>query len=634
MSLMIATSKYCQDICLRTIFTLTAMLTLCSPVLASDNAALGQLSNLLGNQNDDILTVDQAFPFTAKLTTPNTLQLYWNIAEEHYLYREKFQIGLTQNDQEVAYSHSFPAGKFKQDPLLGHTEVYTTPLRLTLQFPSVNPDLPLILTVKYQGCSERYGICYPPMSKTQTLSIPDNVLIATATITSTTSDITQASLVVSEQDRLAGYLTSGNYPLMILVFFGFGLLLSLTPCVFPMIPILSGIIAGQREITTRKAFMLSLTFVLAMALTYTFAGVLAGLFGQNLQAVFQNPWIISVFSLIFVILSLSMFGFYQLQLPTSLQGKLAAISHQQEGGTLVGAAIMGALSALIVGPCVAPPLTAALIVIGQTGDALLGGLALFSLSLGMGIPLLVIGTSAGNLLPKAGSWMVTVKAIFGVALLAVAIWMLGRILPPSLTMFLWGTLFIVSAAYMGAMEPLPADSAGWHTLWKGLGLVLLVAGILLLIGVASGNKHLLQPLYQPAVTVESSNNQALPFKRIKSLADIEQHLRIAQQNQQTVLLDFYADWCISCHEMEAFTFGDPQVKIALKDMLLLQADVTQNDKVDRALMKHFSVMGPPSLLFFDTQGQEHNAYRIVGHVAAKPFSDHIKRFQQSLLPTP
>ena len=297
MTLITSAIQQLRNTSLRAIFLLVIPFITCSPTLAGDNAALGQLNNLLGNQEDNILTVDQAFPFSAKLTTPNTLQLHWNIAEEHYLYREKFQISLTQNNQAVAYTHVFPAGKFKQDPLLGHTEVYTKPLNLILQLPLVNPDLPLTLTVNYQGCSERYGTCYPPMSKTQTLSVPDRVPAAnTAKTSPITPDSTQESLLISEQDRLASYLTAGNYPLMILVFFSFGLLLSLTPCVFPMIPILSGIIAGQRELTTRKAFILSLTFVLAMALTYTVAGVLAGLFGQNLQAAFQNPWIISIFS--------------------------------------------------------------------------------------------------------------------------------------------------------------------------------------------------------------------------------------------------------------------------------------------------------------------------------------------------
>jgi thiol:disulfide interchange protein DsbD len=358
------------------------------------------------------------------------------------------------------------------------------------------------LVAKYQGCAER-GICYPPQTKRVRLSLPD-ATGATATaapaLPAASPPVASppgivAAEPVSEQDRIAAVLAGGSLWAVVALFFGFGLLLAFTPCVFPMIPILSGIIAGQgSRITTRRAFVLSLVYVLAMALTYAVAGVLAGLFGANIQAAFQDPWILSAFALVFVALALSMFGFYELQLPSALQSRLAELSNRQEGGTLIGVAIMGLLSALIVGPCVAPPLAGALIFIGQTGDALLGGVALFFLSLGMGAPLIAIGTSAGKLLPRAGAWMDAVKAAFGVALLAVAILLLERILPAALSMLLWGLLLICSAVYLGALSQLPATAGGWDRLWKGLGVAMLIYGALMLAGAAAGGKDTLQPL--------------------------------------------------------------------------------------------------------------------------------------------
>jgi thiol:disulfide interchange protein DsbD len=427
-------------------------------------------------------------------------------------------------------------------------------------------------------------------------------------------------------DEIAATLQGGSLLVIVGVFFLLGLGLAFTPCIFPMIPILSGIIAGQGEnITTRKAFILSLVYVLAMALTYTFAGVLAGLFGANLQATFQNPWILSTFAGVFVLLALSMFGFYDLQLPTSLQSKLTEMSNKQQGGSLLGVAIMGLLSALIVGPCVAPPLAGALIYIGQTGDALLGGLALFSLSLGMGAPLLVIGASAGKLLPRAGSWMNAVKAVFGVALLGVAILLLERIIPTDIAMLLWGILLIVSAVYMGALRHLEIEASGWQKLWKGLGVVFLVYGALMLVGAAAGGKDTLQPLRGLAIGGAAHSTQELVFKRIKTTTDLERELAAASARGQTVMLDFYADWCVSCKEMEKYTFSDPQVIEALQETLLLQADVTANDAEDQALLQgHFGLPGPPAIMFYGTDGQERKNYRVIGFKPADEFTAQVK----------
>jgi thiol:disulfide interchange protein DsbD len=394
-----------------------------------------------------------------------------------------------------------------------------------------------------------------------------------------------------------------------------------------MIPILSGIIAGQGpDITTRKAFVLSLVYVLAMALTYTVVGVLAGLFGANLQAAFQNPWVLTSFALIFVLLALSMFGFYELQLPSSFQSKLAEMSNKQEGGTLIGVAIMGLLSALIVGPCVAPPLFGALIYISQTGDAVLGGVALFALSMGMGAPLIAIGTSAGKLLPRAGAWMDAVKAVFGVALLGVAIFMLERILPPAVAMLLWGLLLICSAVYMGALTQLPAGSSGWSKLWKGLGVFLLIYGALMLLGAAAGGKDTVQPLRGLAVGGGGGAAAEASFTRVKTVEDLDREIAKAGALGKPVMLDFYADWCVTCKELERYTFSDPAVIEEMNRFVLLKADVTANDDEDQALMQgRFGIPGPPAILFFDTSGNELKGYRMVGFKPADAFVEHLRR---------
>ncbi|NNF96486.1 MAG: protein-disulfide reductase DsbD, partial [Halobacteria archaeon] len=480
----------------------------------------------------------------------------------------------------------------------------------------------------YQGCAEKTGICYPPIKKTLSFNLPvATSLIATAEATAPPAQ----TEVVSEQDQIAASLKTGNTLLIILTFFGFGLLLAFTPCVFPMIPILSSIIIGQGEhLTTRKAFIMSLTYVLAMALTYTVAGVIAGMVGENLQAAFQNPWVLGSFAAVFVALSLSMFGFYELQMPASLQSRLTEISNRQQGGTLAGVAVMGFLSALIVGPCVAAPLAGALIYIGQTGDAVLGGSALFALSLGMGAPLIAIGTSAGKLLPRAGGWMDAIKAVFGVLLLAVAIWMLERVIPPAITMVLWAMLLIASAVYMKALDSLRADSSGWQKLWKGIGVILLVLGSLELIGAAAGGRDYLQPLKGIQLTGagSASSQQHLSFKRIKSVEDLEVELADASNQGKMVMFDFYADWCVYCKDYEKYVFTDRRVQQALSKVVLLQADVTANDAQDKALLKHVNVTAPPAILFFDKHATEMRGYRLVGSMNADEFLVHVNKLTQ------
>jgi thiol:disulfide interchange protein DsbD len=458
------------------------------------------------------------------------------------------------------------------------------------------------------------------MQKTVDLQLPavQQVLPAEAT-----SDNSQPKL--SEEDQIVNALQQDTLWLTLLSFLGFGLLLSFTPCIFPMIPILSGIIVGQgKQITTSKAFLLSLCFVLASALTYTLLGILAALFGSNLQATFQQPWIIILFSTIFVLLSLSMFGFYNLEIPKSLQARLHNSSDKHRDGSFIGAGIMGALSALIVGPCVAAPLAGALIYIGKTGDIVLGGSALFAMGFGMGIPLLLMGASAGKLLPKAGNWMNSTKAVFGVIMLAVSVWMLDRILPASVTMLLWAILLIIPSIYLYAIDALPENASGWQKLLKGFGVIMLSYGVILLIGLAIGNTNPLKPLSGMGMIAQGVE-QKLAFKKITSLTDLEENLQQAGNNQQWVMLDFYADWCISCKEMEAYTFTDSRVINKLSKVMLLKADVTANSEADKALLKRFKLIGPPGIIFFDPTQKERHEMRIIGYQDADKFISQLDR---------
>jgi thiol:disulfide interchange protein DsbD len=615
------------------------------PTTAAGGPALDAVKNLgssLGLSGDgDFLEPDAAFRHEVLVQNAHTLQVRFTIADGYYLYRDKFRFALSGKGVTLG-SPQLPPGEMKKDETFGdvavfHKEVIAT---LPLQRGSLAASA-VVLNSEFQGCAEK-GLCYPPIKKSDALDLPPAEAAPTPAQAPSISTPAPAAPTaqggvtvadppapVAEQDALAARLAGGDRLLTLGAFFIAGLLLAFTPCVFPMIPILSGIIAGQGDrITTRRAFVLSVVYVLSASLAFTVAGVLAGLFGGNLQAWFQNPWILTTFALVFVALSLSMFGFYDLQMPASLQGRLTALSNNQEGGTLTGTAVMGLLSALIVGPCVTPPLIGALIYIGNTGDAVLGGLALFSLSLGMGAPLVAIGTGAGQLLPRAGAWMDAVKAVFGVLLLGVAIWLLERILPASVTLLLSSALLIVSAVYMGALEPVPAGASGWRRLWKGLGFVALLQGVLLLLGVAAGGNDLLQPLKgimaagSPAASPAAAAH-GLAFQRIKGVEGLQRAL--ADAKGKPVMFDFYADWCISCKEMEKYTFSDPAVQAALKDAVLLQADVTPNDALDQALLKHFKLFGPPAILFFDAQGKEIPGTRVVGFKNAADFAAHVRK---------
>ena len=632
-----------------------------SPAPAPGPGGKPPLSQSLGlaepGDGRDLLPAEEAFRFSAEVLAPDRLGLHWTIAPGTFLYRDKLSLSLEGPAGVGLGDYRLPEGELarnavKPDGSLGDVMIYRDGIRFDLPLRGTDTGAQTVtLLSQFQGCAD-IGVCYPPQKVRVTLPLsgaspgktsdagpapspassptPDN---ATYPAAEPARGPAEGSPLVagetgSEQDRIAATLAGGNTWAALALFFGFGLLLALTPCVFPMIPILSGIIAGHGPgLSTRRAFWMSLTYVLAMSLTYAIAGLLAGLGGANLQAAFQDPWILTFFALVFVALALSMFGFYDLQLPSSLQSRIAAFSQRQEGGHLIGVAIMGALSALIVGPCVAPPLAGALIFISQTGDALLGFAALFALGLGMGAPLLVIGTSAGKLLPRAGIWMEAVKAVFGVALLAVAILLLERILPPAIAMLLWGTLLICSGIYMGALHHLPAEASGWRKLWKGLGLVILVYGALMLVGAAAGGKDTLQPLRGLSLGLGSSAGEPsqVHFKNIKGTAGLDRELAAARASGRPVLLDFYADWCVSCKEMERYTFSDPQAARKMARFVLLQADVTANDAEDQALMQgRFGIPGPPAILFFDAQGQERRDRRLVGFLPAADFAAHLR----------
>ncbi|MCK5877654.1 MAG: protein-disulfide reductase DsbD [Candidatus Marithrix sp.] len=561
----------------------------------------------------EFLKVEEAFILSAKFANPDQILASWQIAEGYYLYRDKLNFTLTGG---VLGAIELPPSKLKSDDYFGDVEIYQqSPLEINLPFNQMEqPNL--ILTVKYQGCAFG-GLCYPPMTKVVNLTYP----------TGTVSKDTTNNL--SEQDQLANLLSSANFLYTIMIFFGLGVLLSLTPCVFPMIPILSGIIIGQgKNITTYKSFLMSLVYVVAMALTYAIVGALTAILGGNLAATFQTPWILFSFAFVFILLSLSMFGFYELKVPNFIQTKVTNISNRQQSGTLFGVAIMGVLSALIVGPCVAAPLVGALIYISQTGDWILGGTALFVMGIGMGIPLLLIGLSAGHFLPKAEQWMDAVKSVFGILLLGVAIWMVERVIPAQITILLWANLLIISAIYMGALDKIAP--IGWLKLWKAIGFIFLIYGILLIIGVAAGSKSLFQPLqvFTATKVVQSNPDEKLiiEFKNIKGISGLEREL--ATTVGKPVILDFYADWCISCKEMEHFTFSDAEVQKGLANFILLKADVTLNDDQDKALYKKFGIFGPPAILFFDSNGQELRSNRVVGFMPAEEFSQHLTKVLQ------
>ncbi len=591
----------------------------------------------LGDTNAP-LHPDEAFGFDIVADDKQNLSVRWSITPGHYLYQDKLGFNITEPTAGVSLGEPvLPKGIEENDQYFGDIIIYNENFDVKLPFAGKTDSI--TVKVGYQGCSKLTGICYPPQTKSQTIDLSSAKMATASAVATTVASVTtntdsttaSAPVKVSEQDDFANKLRNNTLFASLFLFFLAGIALTFTPCVFPMIPILSGIIAGQgSDTSTKKSFFLSLSYVLMMALTYAVVGVIAALSGENLQVALQNPWVIGTFAGLFVLLSLAMFGFYELQMPASVQNKLASLSNSQTGGSMINAGIMGFLSALIVGPCVTAPLIGALIYIAQTKDVIVGGTSLFALGLGMGVPLMIVGTSAGKILPKAGAWMDKVKAGFGIMMLALAIWMLERIVSMQMVVLLSGILVIFTAVYMGALDTLSDSSTGWKRFFKASGLVTLLYGAMLLFGAASGSGSLIQPLKGSFVSGGSTGTntveQGLIFTPFKGIKGLDEALALAKQQNKTVMLDFYADWCIACKEMEHTTFMDSTVITSLKDTVLLQADVTLNDDQDKALLKKFGLFGPPAILFFDKEGQENLPYRIVGEIKAKPFNDHIIQF--------
>jgi len=576
------------------------------------------LNGLLGSvktTGDDFLPPDQAFRFDALAGGSDQVVLNWEIAEGYYLYRARIKVTTPSASAQLGAAQ-FPAGQFKTDEYFGRQEIYHHELRVTVPVArAAGGAFSLPLQVTYQGCAEK-GLCYPPITKSVSVALARGAGSAGGGGVSGSS-----GLGTSEQSRFA-QLLAGNFFLMIGGFYLAGLLLAFTPCVLPMVPILSGIIAGaSAPVTTGRAFTLSLIYVLGMALTYTAAGIIGAAMGREVQALFQQWWVLALFAAVFVAMALSMFGLYTVQMPVAIQTRIANLSNRQSAGTLGGVAIMGALSALIVTTCVGPALVAALLVIGQSGQMARGGAALFAMSIGMGTPLLIVGASAGKLLPKAGAWMDFVKKLFGVMMLAVAAWMLARIVPERVTLLLWAVPAL-TLAWLLWFELKARSAARWALRVAGLAVGLY--GVALAAGSALGGSDPLAPI--PALAREQ---RQLPFRAIHTVADLDREVRAASAAQRGVLLDFSADWCTSCKEMERYTFTDPGVQGALADVSLLRADVTADDADSQALLKHFGIIGPPTIAFYGADGHERSQYRVVGYMKAGEFAARVRAALQS-----
>src|SRR6266850_955334 len=563
---------------------------------------------------DELLEPDKAFRFSARALDAATVEVRYAIADGYYLYRERFRFAAEPATVRLG-EPQFSKGQIHEDKFFGKQETYRKEVRIRLPLEAAGAER-LKLLVTSQGCAD-LGVCYVPQVQSAELRLASlggsrsSIFKENEAFASSPEGTSSA---VSDDVRFAGVLESGRLWAVMAVFFGAGLLLTFTPCVLPMIPILSGIIVGEgRKVTRGRALLVSLAYVLGMAVTYTAIGIAAALSGSLLSAALQNAWVLGAFALVFVVLALSMFGFYELQLPSGWQARLTEASNRLGGGHWGAVALMGALSAAIVSPCIAAPLAGALLYIGQTRDAVLGGTALFSMAIGMGVPLVLVGVSGGVLLPKAGQWMRAVKQFFGVLLLAVAIWILSPVIPVAAQMFLWAALLIGAGVFLRVLEPLGKEASGWERLGKVAGILALLLGAAQGIGALSGGRDPLRPL---AGLFAQSREEPLQFEAVKTLADLDGRLKTADK---AVMLDFYADWCVSCKEMERFTFSDPQVRARLAGMTLLRADVTANNAEDKALLKRYRLFGPPGIVFFDAGGREVEGLRVIGYQPPEKF---------------
>ena len=543
-----------------------------------------------------------AFKPQVRAIDARTLEVRFEITRGYYLYGDKFRFQLDAEGAALG-APRLPKGKSVEDATFGRVDVYYDRVRLTL--PVERPPgeaLAATLHITSQGCAEA-GVCYPPLRQSLPVELPPAGAVTAS-----------AGLSGDESGTIGRWLGEAAPWLVVVSFFGFGLLLAFTPCVFPMLPIVSGIIVGAgTQVTPRRGLLLSLAYVFGMAVAYAAAGVAAGLSGTLLAAALQNAWVLGGMAALFVALALSMFGVYELQLPSAWQSQVTEEAGHFRAGSLPGVAAMGAVSALVVGPCVAAPLAGALLYIGQTGDALLGGVALFFMALGMGVPLVAVGASAGALLPRAGAWMDGVKKAFGVALLATAWSLLAPVLPPAFYLGGWAVLCIVTAIWLRAIDPLPVHAPGGLRVLKGVAVVLLLVGCVQLVGAFSGASDPWRPLAGLRATEAAPK---LPFERVRTLAELEARISAAGR---PVLVDYYADWCVACKDMERSTFADDRVRQRLAGWTLLQVDVTANSDDDKALLARFGLFGPPGIVFFDARGVEVPNVRVVGFQSADAF---------------
>ena len=561
---------------------------------------------------DSFLEPSEAFKTNFTQSERNyTINL--TLGKDIYVYDE--QLKVLVNSQDITAKLNIKEPIAHHDTLVHFEKVEIIIEKSLLK--ELGVDKVTTIDFDFQGCSE-LGICYQPMSESWSVEAKQ-------------ATIEEPKVELNETDAISKTLQEGNLWIVLVTFFGFGLLLSLTPCVFPMIPILSSIIvkASQNEsgMSASRGFLLSLVYVLSMAFAYTIAGIIAGVFGANLQVALQNPYVLSAFAFIFVALAFSMFGYFTIELPQSLQNKINKTTDGKEKQGVLGVAIMGFLSALIVGPCVAPPLAGALVYIGQTGDAFLGGVALFVMSIGMGMPLLLIGLGAGKFMPKPSGWMERVTQTFGVIMLAVAVWMLDRVLPAEVTMMLWALLLIGSAVYMGVFETMPHDVPSEYRMFRIVAVVFLIYGAMIFVGAVNGATNPLKPLeelFKPkGIVTTQSNIKESMFTKVNNVKELEAAIA---NSSKPVMLDFYADWCISCKEMEHNTFSNPDVQKKLSEFTLLQADVTANSPEDKEMLKMFNLFGPPGIIFWDKDKNEIRIARVVGYKEPAVFLNHLNKF--------
>jgi thiol:disulfide interchange protein DsbD len=593
-------------------------------LLSINSVQAGVLDSLTESQ-PKFLPVSEAFPYQVD-QQGSDLSVIWDTVDEYYLYRKK--ILLKQDNIKHPANGFSEEGILKHDEAFGEVIVFYGQTEATFDLRKLNTGQPVQL--RFQGCADA-GLCYPPQKID--LDIDWNAVTNTPTVAMQT-DSNSSNNRSSESSTLEGNWFEGRSWLSIVgIFFLLGLGLTFTPCVLPMVPILTSIVVGQEKHTPAKGFVLSTTYVLGMAITYAVAGVTVGLLGAgaNISNWMQTPWVLSIFAALFLVLSLSMFGLYELQLPSKLRNRLNDINQKQKGGNLFGVFLMGVLSALVVSPCVSAPLAGALVYLSTTGDAWLGGSALLALGLGMGAPLIALGTTGASFLPKAGGWMDTVKAFFGVLLIGVAIWLLSRFLDATLILVFWALLAIIYAVTLGALDK--ADS-GKQNVVRGFALALLVYGIVALIGALQGNDDPLNPLSVGQYSQTGSAQQHLaesPFQNINNQRQLDQavNIHLAANPNGAVMLDYYADWCIACKVMEKAVFHKADVQTHWPELLWLQIDVTDQTPEQIALMENYNLFGPPSLLFFTKDGEQ-NTLRILGEMHKEEFIEHLNKVKATL----